>query len=417
MPGKIFVSYRRDDDPSAAARARDGLAAKFGKANLFMDVDDLLAGLRFDEELAKALATCDVFIAIIGARWIDLFKAKNATGERDYVREEIAEALKRKIVVIPVRVGRDGQLPPLPRAADLPAEIRDIVLYQKHDVVHEHFGRDIAGLSNAILAVRKRRSPELGRLVPPVPWGWISTTAASMLAIAYIGAYYAGMPVWWPVSPFSVQTTLHGANPPPKASTDAKAVNNQEHQRVATAKAEEERKRTEAQAKNKADETERQRLAALKAEDDRKQAAEAKRKANEEAARRDPALAATTGSGQSFRDRLASGLPCPMCPEMVVAPSGGFTMGSPASEVERFDSEAQERVSIATPFAAGKFAVTFDEWDACVADGGCKGYRPADAGWGRGKRPVINVNWDDAKLYVAWLTAKTGKGYRLLSEA
>ena len=55
MPGKIFISYRRDDNPDAAARVRDGLAGKFGKANLFIDVDDLLAGQRFDEELAKAL--------------------------------------------------------------------------------------------------------------------------------------------------------------------------------------------------------------------------------------------------------------------------------------------------------------------------------------------------------------------------
>ena len=54
----------------------------------------------------------------------------------------------------------------------------------------------------------------------------------------------------------------------------------------------------------------------------------------------------------------------------------------------------QHRVTIARPFAVGKFAVTFDEWDACVADGGCNGYKaqPADEGWGRGKRPVINVS-------------------------
>jgi formylglycine-generating enzyme required for sulfatase activity len=61
--------------------------------------------------------------------------------------------------------------------------------------------------------------------------------------------------------------------------------------------------------------------------------------------------------------------------------------------------------------------VTFAEWDACVADGGWKGYRPKDQGWGRDKRPVINVSWDDAKLYIDWLNAKTGKTYRLLSEA
>jgi len=67
--------------------------------------------------------------------------------------------------------------------------------------------------------------------------------------------------------------------------------------------------------------------------------------------------------------------------------------------------------------AVVRYAVTFDEWDACVADGGSNGYEPADGGWGRGKRPVINVNWHDANAYTAWLLRKTGKTYRLLSEA
>jgi formylglycine-generating enzyme required for sulfatase activity len=67
--------------------------------------------------------------------------------------------------------------------------------------------------------------------------------------------------------------------------------------------------------------------------------------------------------------------------------------------------------------AVGRFSVTFDDWDACVADGGCNRYRPDDKGWGRGLRPVINVSWNDAKSYVAWLSGKTGKAYRLLSEA
>ena len=61
--------------------------------------------------------------------------------------------------------------------------------------------------------------------------------------------------------------------------------------------------------------------------------------------------------------------------------------------------------------------MTFNEWDACVAAGGCDGYKPPDEGWGRGNRPVVNVSWDDAKAYVAWLVKKTGKPYRLLSEA
>ena len=57
------------------------------------------------------------------------------------------------------------------------------------------------------------------------------------------------------------------------------------------------------------------------------------------------------------------------------------------------------------------------EWDACVSAGGCGGYRPEDEGWGRGRRPVINVSWEDAQEYVRWLSRETGEDYRLLSEA
>ena len=77
----------------------------------------------------------------------------------------------------------------------------------------------------------------------------------------------------------------------------------------------------------------------------------------------------------------------------------------------------QHKVTIARPFAVGRFEVTFAEWDACVADGGCSGTAP-DHGWGRGKQPVIDVSWDDfTKEYLPWLSRKTGKTYRLLTEA
>jgi formylglycine-generating enzyme required for sulfatase activity len=109
---------------------------------------------------------------------------------------------------------------------------------------------------------------------------------------------------------------------------------------------------------------------------------------------------------------------CDVCPEMIVVPAGEFIMGAPESEEDSEDNERpQHKITIAKPFAVGRFAVTFDEWDACVADGGCRNYRPPDRGWGRGRRPVINLWWDDAKAYVAWLSNTTGKTYRLLSEA
>src|SRR5215469_18114124 len=105
---------------------------------------------------------------------------------------------------------------------------------------------------------------------------------------------------------------------------------------------------------------------------------------------------------------------CANCPEMVVVPPGSFTMGSPTSEPgHSVDENPQHTVTIARQFGIGRFPVTFDEWDACAADGGCNSYKPSDEGWGRGRRPVINVSWDDAEAYVAWLSKKTGKSYRL----
>ncbi len=102
---------------------------------------------------------------------------------------------------------------------------------------------------------------------------------------------------------------------------------------------------------------------------------------------------------------------------MVVVPAGEFLMGSPESERGRGRDEGpQHQVAIAQPFAAGKYEVTFAEWDACVADRGCS-YNPSDEGWGRGRRPVINVSYHDVKQYTDWLSRKTGKDYRLLSEA
>jgi hypothetical protein len=148
--GKIFVSYRRDDAPADARGVRDRLSRKFGKAKVFMDVDNLLAGQRFDRELEKALAQCDVLIAIIGLRWVKLLSSHSRSGERDYVHDEIAAALKRGIAVIPTLVGRNGHMPSLPRRDELPEHLRDLALHQKQDIVHESFGQDADELIKAV---------------------------------------------------------------------------------------------------------------------------------------------------------------------------------------------------------------------------------------------------------------------------
>jgi formylglycine-generating enzyme required for sulfatase activity len=108
---------------------------------------------------------------------------------------------------------------------------------------------------------------------------------------------------------------------------------------------------------------------------------------------------------------------CAACPEMVVVPSGSFMMGSPSDEPGRNNNEGpQHQVTFARQFAVGRFAVTFAEWDACRTDRACR-YRPTDDGQGRGNRPVTYIPWKQTQIFLAWLSRKTGKKYRLLTEA
>jgi formylglycine-generating enzyme required for sulfatase activity len=106
---------------------------------------------------------------------------------------------------------------------------------------------------------------------------------------------------------------------------------------------------------------------------------------------------------------------------MVVVPPGEFWMGSKDGEGDD-DERPRHKVTVPHAFAVGKYPVTFVEWDAYVAAGSGgflglgKRYRPKD-GWGRGQQPVINVSWEDAQAYIAWLSGETGRTYRLLSEA
>lgn len=117
--------------------------------------------------------------------------------------------------------------------------------------------------------------------------------------------------------------------------------------------------------------------------------------------------------GSSIRDCVDG------CPHMIIVPAGSFVMGSAHDEKGRDEDEGPERtVSIPRPFAVGKHSVTFEEWDACVSDAGCGTNRfPHDRGWGRGSRPAIYISWVDAQEYVKWLSQKTNRAYRLLSEA
>ncbi len=325
MPTKVFISYRRDDSTGHAGRVNDRLEKELGRESLFMDVDAIPLGVDFVEVLGAEVAKCDVLLAIIGPNWLD---ARDEEGHRrldsehDFVRIEIAAALKRNIPVIPILL--EGTR--IPKSERLPKDLEGLARRNGLNVRHASFHADMDKLVRA----------------------------------------------------------LRGTSPPPAPAPAAPAP---------TARPREDELR-----------------------------AEGRTRVDARFCHGAPDGWYKPGAGKLewFKDHELG-------PEMVVVPAGEFMMGSSAAEIaalkkeysaDWFDREGpQHIVRIVAPFAVGRYAVTFDEWDACVADGGCKGYRPGDKGWGRGKRPVINVSFDDAVAYVAWLTRKTGKAYRLLSEA
>ena len=108
----------------------------------------------------------------------------------------------------------------------------------------------------------------------------------------------------------------------------------------------------------------------------------------------------------------------PMGIDMVVINPGAGKLGSPDFEKKRARFENPMRDTfISYSFEVSKYEITFDDWNKCIRDGECSGHKPDDKGWGRGKRPVINVSYNDAQNFLKWLNGKTGQNYRLLSEA
>jgi len=127
-------------------------------------------------------------------------------------------------------------------------------------------------------------------------------------------------------------------------------------------------------------------------------------------------LSATAEQGLKPGDVFAECAKSEECPEMVMVPPGQFLMGSPPDEPGRYPNESpQHRVAIGAAFAASKFEITVANWNTCVAVGTCAPV--SDGGFPGDRQPVINVSYDEAKQYAAWLSLMTGKTYRLLTEA
>jgi tetratricopeptide (TPR) repeat protein len=356
MAGKIFINYRRDDSPGTTGRLHDRLAQTFGRKNLFMDVDHVPAGVDFVDYLHKQVTACDVFLAIIGPNWLD---AKDDDGRRrfgnpdDFVTIEIAAALTRNIRVIPVLV--DGAR--TPKADKLPDSIKPLVRRNAVEVRNTNFGRDAEALANKVREALKD-APTVPRLQPfmasaaawlmvPGRWRKVAGSAMALLLVGWVGLYQTGVPVWVPWTPRAEHPDPPGADKS-KPAADAEAqrkAEEAEQQRIAAAKAEEDRKAkaaAEAEAKRKAEEAEQQRLAAVKADEERKAKAaaeaEAKRKAAEVEQQR-------TAAAKADEERKAKA----------------------AAEAEAKQAEAQARARYSALVSQSRTALSNRDYDGAIA--------------------------------------------------
>src|SRR5215470_14277828 len=288
MAGKIFINYRRDDSIGTAGRLNDRLAQTFGRNNLFMDVDNIPAGVDFAEYLQNQVAACDVFLAIIGPNWLD---SKDDDGRRrfdnpdDYVAIEIAAALARKIRVIPVLV--DGAR--TPQADKLPDSVKPLVRRNAVEIRNTQFGRDAEALATKVreALAGARQVTQHAQSLPtaaawftaPGRWRAMTASATALLLIGWFGLYQVGVPVWVPWGPDPPRTDKANVAADAEARRKAQEA---EQQRLKEEEQLQAKAVTDAEAKRKTAETEQQRLKEEVQRQTRAAAdAEAKRKAAE----------------------------------------------------------------------------------------------------------------------------------------
>jgi hypothetical protein len=156
--GAIFLSYRRSDSAGESGRLSDELVARFGERRVFMDVDAIQPGRDFRKAIHENVSGCTVLLAMIGPEWLETRSAsggRRLDSENDYVRLEIATALKRDIAVVPVLV-RGARMP---KADQLPEELRELAYRNSVELTHARWKSDVQVLTAALAPLLDCETP------------------------------------------------------------------------------------------------------------------------------------------------------------------------------------------------------------------------------------------------------------------
>lgn len=412
MVSPVFISHSSKD----AARVRKLVEALEARGLIcWLSERDIQAGDNYGDSIVDAIERAGAMVLVFSTN------ANNS----DEIKKEIALASQRRITVVPVRI-EDSQ-PSKAFRYEL-ATRNWIDLFPLWDEGVSKVAERLAAILDAQIA-----APPPTR-APPGRSGGIRLYALLGLALILmaVGAWYATRVAAPPK--LAVETPLHEAStssdaqrPSDAASTPAKSDSKplprttEPPPAPSSALAEQRDNATPAPSGSSDAQTTAQLTAkpdpvspgvsAATSPSPPPQISPSVRQPQSNVALGAPTLQADDPGGEIFRD-------CDDCPELVVVPAGKALIGTPLGESGRQTFEAAPHpIEVVKPFALGRYVVTFTEWDACFAEGGCGRRRLGDLDFGRGRRPAIFASWNEAQYFVDWLKRKTGKSYRLPSEA
>jgi formylglycine-generating enzyme required for sulfatase activity len=370
--GGIFISYRRGDSEGQARALSIELANYVGEGSVFMDVDSIALGRDFRQSLHESLESCDAVLALIGPNWLDI---RDPAGRRrlddpdDFVRQEIAAALKRSIPVTPVLL----QGASMPAQERLPDDLKDLVFRNGFELSHMRWHSDVRemaqrlGLGNIAVSPADAHSKSAAERISSKPSTAIASGAPAAAphapqwltrrrALAAVAVTVATVG-----TAIAIPSVRRLMSKPPKPALRAIAFDF-----------------TSVDEKGVSLPTER-------------------------------------ASASMFTETLGSGVDL----DMVAVPRGAFTMGSPIYEPERRRNEGPQHSVTLNPFFIGAGPITQTQWAAVATAHPAKlshGLDPFPSFFKGGDLPVETISWNEADEFCRRLAEITGRDYRLPTE-